>query len=202
MWAKPRLCPGFWESMKCQRWQIVRAAHVICLMVFQHRLFSAWIICCYGCFQAFAPRCSCRAVIHIAKFGMLAVILTRVCHLCDDMQASDLLYLRPAAGVPDPRVRWPGLPEIPAAEPEQRPRQGQSSHMIRMWSHIFTCGLLGGGSAGTAARILFCALYNLSFTVTSVSGESWKLPENAAARKRRSRCESFQVNKCVVYQNM
>lgn len=202
MRTKPRLCPGFWASMKCQRWQIARAAHVICLMIFQQRLFSASTICCYGCFQAFASQRSCRAVVHIVKFGMVAVILTPVCHLCDDTQASDLLHLRPAAGVPDPRVMWPGLPEIPAAEPEQRARQGQSSHVIRMWSHIFTCGLLGGGSAGTETQILFCALYNLSFTVTSVSGESWKLPENAAARKRRPRCESFQTNKCAVYHNM
>lgn len=151
-------------------------------------------------FRAFASRCLCRTVIHIVIFGV--VILTWSCRLCVDTQASDLLYLRPAAGVPDPRVMWPGLPEIPAAEPEQRTGQGQSSHVIRMWSHTFTWGLLGGGSAGTAAQILFCALYDLSFTVTSVSGESWKLPGNAAVRTRRSRCESFRTDKRAVYQNM
>lgn len=49
--------------------------------------------------RAFASRCLCRTVIHSVKFG--AAILTRV---CVDLQASDLLHLRPAAGVPDPRV--------------------------------------------------------------------------------------------------
>lgn len=67
MWAKPWLCPSFWASMMCQRWQIAWAAHVLCLIMFQRRLFSASILCCHGGFQAFASRCSCRAVVHIVK---------------------------------------------------------------------------------------------------------------------------------------
>lgn len=122
--------------------------------------------------------------------------------LDDDTQASDLQHLRPAAGVPDPGVMWPALPEILAAEPEQR--QGQSSHVIRMSSQVFMhVDCWAEAQQGRQHSFLVCALYNLrGFTVTSVSGESWKLPQNADVWTRRLRRETFQSNKCAAYQNM
>lgn len=49
--------------------------------------------------------------------GLILIEQSSVFHFRRHMQASDLLHLWPAAGVPDPRVVWRGLPELPAAEP-------------------------------------------------------------------------------------
>lgn len=52
MWARPRLRPGCWGSMRCQRWQTQWAALVLHSLTFQHWSFSGPITCCcYGCFH-------------------------------------------------------------------------------------------------------------------------------------------------------
>lgn len=181
MWAGTRLRPGFWRSAEVsemKNWHEQLTLHVS---------FSVAFICGgYGCFQA--------SSMNAHRQRMAVVVREWVCCLCDDTQASDLLHLRLAAGVPDPGVMWPGLPEVPAEEPEPRPGQGQSTHVMEMWSHIFMRGLLGGWGQHSYQ---YSALYNLSFTVTSVSGVSWKLPENAAVWMGRFCRETFQTNKCA-----
>lgn len=52
MWARPRLCPGFWGSIRCRRWRTLWAALVLHLLIFQHWSFSVPITCCCcGCFH-------------------------------------------------------------------------------------------------------------------------------------------------------
>lgn len=145
---------------------------------------------------AFTSNGSCGATTHIAQ--------VRLSYFSDDTQASDLQHLRPAAGVPDPGVMWPGLPEIAAAEPEQSLRQGQPSHVIRMPSQVFMdVDRWVEAQRGWQHKFLVCAEYNRrGFAVTSVSGESWKLPQKAAVRTRRLHRETFQSNKCEAYHNM
>lgn len=145
MWAKPRLCPDFWVSLKCQRWQIARAAHVICLMIFEQGLFSAPVIS-MDVFRRLP-----RAVIHVVKFGMGSY--------------ASLSFVWWYAGTwssVSATCCWSSWSQSHVTRPSRSPccrawAETQTRTVITHDQDVIThfCGLLGDGSAGMAAQILF-----------------------------------------------